>query len=237
MRKKENAQEYRYFPEPDLPVFIPDPEFLTMVENSLVELPVKRMNRIKEEYGLSPEQADLICEEKEGADYFEAAVAAAVKLDPGLAPRELAARIANFLLAEIKHILNREGLSPSDLGSFTLGPDRLASLAVMTCRGKVSGKNARQAMELSLSENKDPEIIIREKGWDLLSDPDAIAEAVRAVHTAEAAVFSEASAVTGNPKRRKTLTAFLVGKVLAATNGRADPEIAGKQIEEIIARS
>ena len=231
MRKKENANDYRYIPETDMPVFVPDAEFRKTVEDSLVELPVKRMKRLQEEYGLSAEQADLICEEREEADYFEAAAAAARA--GGLAQKDAAAKIANFLLTDIKHILHREGLSPSCLGNFPLNPGRLASLVIMTSKGQVSGKNARQAMELVCSQDKDPDTIVREQGWELITDPAIIAEAVKAVHTAEASVFTEAAAA-GNPKRQKTLTAFLVGKVLAATNGRADPAVAGIQIEEII---
>ncbi|MCL1991419.1 MAG: Asp-tRNA(Asn)/Glu-tRNA(Gln) amidotransferase subunit GatB, partial [Spirochaetes bacterium] len=77
MRQKENANDYRYFPEPDLPVFCPDAEFLKSVDDAMVELPLARLKRMTADYGLGLEQADLICEEKTWADYFEATVAAA----------------------------------------------------------------------------------------------------------------------------------------------------------------
>ncbi|MDR0451146.1 MAG: Asp-tRNA(Asn)/Glu-tRNA(Gln) amidotransferase subunit GatB [Treponema sp.] len=231
MRKKENAHDYRYFPEPDLPIFVPDPAFRKSVEDSLVELPRNRMKRVEADYGLNPEQADLVCEEKEGADYFERAVSSAVSR--GLDPKDAAGRIANLLLVDIKRLLHRGGLPLRALGNFTLTPERLASLAVMIEDGRVSTKNARQALEASAEEDKDPEEIVRQKGWELLSDPGKIAEAVEAVRRAEEKIFAEAAA--GNPKRRRTLTAFLVGKVLAATGGRADPGIARKQIEALIA--
>jgi aspartyl-tRNA(Asn)/glutamyl-tRNA(Gln) amidotransferase subunit B len=229
MRKKENAHDYRYFPEPDLPIFTPDKAFLKNVEDALVELPVNRMKRFEADYGLNAEQADLICEEKEEADYFEAAVSAA--LGRGLDKKDAAGRVANLLLTDIKHLLHREGLPLVALKTFKLTPDRLAALTAMTAKGRVSTKNAKQALEAAFAEDRDPEQIVKEKGWELLNDPAKIAEAVKAVREAEALAFAEAAS---NPKRRQTLTAFLVGKVLAATGGRADPAIARKQIEELI---
>jgi aspartyl-tRNA(Asn)/glutamyl-tRNA(Gln) amidotransferase subunit B len=231
MRKKENAHDYRYFPEPDLPIFTPDSVFLKTVDDSLVELPVARMKRFRDEYGLNPEQADLICEEREEADYFEAAAAAAVSC--GIAKKDAASRVANFLLIDIKRMLHREGLSPASLSSFTLTPQRLASLVILLSQGRVSTKNARQAMEAAAAEGRDPADIIREKGWELITDPGAIADAVSAVLAAEESIAAELRSIaadTAKEKRRRTLTAYLLGKVLAATGGRADTKIAGERI-------
>ncbi|MDR0690033.1 MAG: Asp-tRNA(Asn)/Glu-tRNA(Gln) amidotransferase subunit GatB [Spirochaetaceae bacterium] len=237
MRTKENAQDYRYFPEPDLPVFEPDGTFLSSVEEALVELPVPRTRRFEADFGLSAEQADLICEEKAGADYFEAALAEAVRR--GMESRDAAGRIANWILTDIKHILGREGIPPKDILSFALGPQRLAALVVLVARGEVSLKNAREAAEVVLAEDEDPEIIIRERGWARIADPEKIAQTVHSVYTEEAAVFGEVrSAHTeGNTKRANTLTAYLVGKVLAATGGRADPGIVRSQVEALIAKT
>jgi aspartyl-tRNA(Asn)/glutamyl-tRNA(Gln) amidotransferase subunit B len=110
---------------------------------------------------------------------------------------------------------------------------------VLSATERVSGKNARQALEAAARENRDPGDIIRDRGWERLSDPAKIAEALRAVSAAEAATVAELRAIASGekdapPKRRQTLTAFLVGKVLAATGGRADPKIAGEQIEALI---
>jgi aspartyl-tRNA(Asn)/glutamyl-tRNA(Gln) amidotransferase subunit B len=234
MRTKENAQDYRYFPEPDLPVFTPEPSFLASVEAGLVELPMDRMKRLCLEYGLTAEAADLITEEKAEADYFEQAAACAV--EQGLDKKEAAQRIAHLLLQDIKHILMREGIPLSGLSSFALNPRHLADLAVMVCKGKVSLKNVKQALEIAVSSGNPPDSIIREHGWELITDEQAIAEAVRAVYAAEEKLFSEVRAARsgGNAKRGRTLAAFLVGKVLDATGGRADPRIAGKQIEELI---
>jgi aspartyl-tRNA(Asn)/glutamyl-tRNA(Gln) amidotransferase subunit B len=233
MRTKENAQDYRYFPEPDLPVFTPDEAFLAAVESSLVELPQTRIKRFTADYGLSAESADLLCDEKAEADYFEEAVREAEKT--GLEKREAAALINNRFISDIRRILSREGLPVSAIADLKLSPSRLASLAALSARGRISGKNARQTLEAVIAEDKDPEAVIVERGWERLADPEQIAAAVQAVYDAESGVFADAGAA-GNPKRRRTLTAYLVGKVLERTGGRADPRIAGEQVEALIAR-
>jgi aspartyl-tRNA(Asn)/glutamyl-tRNA(Gln) amidotransferase subunit B len=234
MRQKENAQDYRYFPEPDLPIFTPDPGFLKSVEEALVELPAARMRRFEAEYGLRGEQADLLCEEKNLADYFERAVEAAAA--GGLAKKDAAGRICNWLLGEIKHILYRENIPLGNIGGLSLSPARLASLTLMLAGGLVSGRNAKQALEEAVAGDRDPGELIRERGWELIADPGEIAELVKRVQKTEAGALEEARAALaeGNARRGRTLTAFLVGKVLAASGGRADPKIAGRQIDDLI---
>jgi aspartyl-tRNA(Asn)/glutamyl-tRNA(Gln) amidotransferase subunit B len=236
MRTKENSQDYRFFPEPDLPVFIPDAAFLRSVEDSLVELPLKRAGRITADYGVTEEQADLICEEKAQADYFEAAVKEAAA--QGLETRDAANRIVNLLLTDIKRVLRRDGMAAAEIGSFALTPFRLASLTALIAGGAVSGKNGKQTLEAVIAEDKDPGAIVKERGWELISDPAKIAEAVKAVSESEAVSLAEAreAAAAGNAKRTSALTAYLVGKVLASTGGRADPKIAGAQVAQLLGR-
>ncbi|MDR2471682.1 MAG: Asp-tRNA(Asn)/Glu-tRNA(Gln) amidotransferase subunit GatB [Treponema sp.] len=235
MRQKENAQDYRYFPEPDLPVFCPGEDFRQSVEAALVELPRSRMRRLMKDYGLTGEAAELIGDEKEGADYFEAAVSAAAE-EAGLSKREAASRIANWFLSDIKHLLGREGIPLRNIASFSVTPRRLASLAVMAESGRISGKIAKQCMELAAAENRDPQEIVKTKGWEQLTDPAAIASAAKTVLAAEAGAVAELRALGADAaeKRRRTLTAYLVGKVIAATEGRADPKIAGAAVAALL---
>jgi aspartyl-tRNA(Asn)/glutamyl-tRNA(Gln) amidotransferase subunit B len=235
MRQKENAQDYRYFPEPDLPVFCPDEPFLKKVADSLVELPAARLRRLMADYGLNEEQADLICEEKAFADYFEQAAS----LAGGQAGKPQGVRIANWLLQDVKRLLAKDRLELRDIGGFKLTAKRLAALASLCAAGKVSGKNARQCLELIAAEDREPEEIIRERNWELLSDPAAIDEAAKKVLAAESATVAELRAASpeGSPpdaKRRKTLVAYLTGKVLGATGGRADPALAGEAVERLL---
>ncbi|MDR2313084.1 MAG: Asp-tRNA(Asn)/Glu-tRNA(Gln) amidotransferase subunit GatB [Spirochaetaceae bacterium] len=234
MRQKENAQDYRYFPEPDLPVFCPDPAFLASVDRGLVELPPARLKRLTAEYAITEEQAGLICDEKTAADYFEAAVkAAAAPAEKALAKKDAADRIAKWILSDIKHLLHKEGLSGLD--SFALSPSRLASLVLMQAQGRLTGKLAKQTLELAAAEDKDPELIVREHHWEQITDPALIAETAREVLAQEKTTAGELQGPGAeNEKRRKTLFAYLVGKVLAATGGRADPKIAGEQIQKLL---
>jgi aspartyl-tRNA(Asn)/glutamyl-tRNA(Gln) amidotransferase subunit B len=234
MRTKENAQDYRYFPEPDLPVFAPDAEFLRSVEAGLVELPLPRATRLKAEYGLNDEQSGLICEEKAVADYYENAVSAACEL--GLEQKDAAVRIANRLLSDVKHILSRDKIDPANIGAIKLTPRRMAELTALIARGKTSNKNAKQTLEAVFSEDKDPAAIVKERGWEQINDPAVISAAVKEVWEAEAATVTAARAAieSGNQKKLKSLTAYMVGKTLAHTGGRAAPEIAGQQIDALL---
>jgi len=242
MRQKENAQDYRYFPEPDLPVFCPDEAFLKSVDAAMVELPFPRMKRIAAEYSLTEEQAGLICEEKAQADYFEATVAQAISQitaaanDAKLSKTEAAARAVNWLLQDIKHILSKGGIELRDIGSFRLTPKRLAQLIVMSAAGKITGKNARQCIEAVIAEDKDPSLIIEERGWEIITDKAKIAEAVETVAKTESSAVVELRETAIDEKRRRTLTAYLTGKVLAATGGRADPKIVATLVDELIQR-
>ncbi|MDR2516983.1 MAG: Asp-tRNA(Asn)/Glu-tRNA(Gln) amidotransferase subunit GatB [Spirochaetaceae bacterium] len=241
MRQKENAQDYRYFPEPDLPVFVPDAAFRNRVEASLVELPLVRIARFQETYGLAAEHAEILCEEKGEADYFEAAVAEAVRL--GAAREDAAPRTAKLLLSEIRRLMAKGAYAaltaeaPPD--RFPVTPGRLAVIVSLAARGKLTGKNAKQCLEAIIAENREPLDIIAERGWEQITDLETIGKAARAVYAAETDAFRavrEAGAEgQSGEKRRRTLTAFLTGKVLAATGGRADPEIAARKIEELIA--
>jgi aspartyl-tRNA(Asn)/glutamyl-tRNA(Gln) amidotransferase subunit B len=245
MREKENAQDYRYLPDPDLPVFCPDAAFLKSVDEALVESPRKRMARMRNDYGLSEEQAEHICDEKEGADYFEAAVTetrviGVTRATENMDVTDTTHRITNWFLTDIKAILNRKGIALKNIGSFPLTPRRLAALAIMLGRGKITGKLARQCMDLVVAEDRDPEEIVRANNWEQLRDPEKITEAVKSVLAAEEKTVTELRSIAaGNgdavkKKRRRTLTAYLTGKVLAATGGRADPIIAGKLLEELL---
>lgn len=232
MRTKENSKDYRFFPEPDLPVFIPDAAFRAEVEAGLVELPLPRAKRIAADYALGIERAALICEEREVADYYEAAVAAACGL--GMERTDAAERVANRLLSDVKHILSRDSIAPSAIGSIRLTAARLAELTFLVASGKLSNKNAKQTLEAVFAEDKGPAAIVAERGWEQISDPAAIAEAVGKVWEAEAATVSDAADALagGNQKKLKALTAYLVGKTLAVTGGRASPDIAGQLVEE-----
>jgi aspartyl-tRNA(Asn)/glutamyl-tRNA(Gln) amidotransferase subunit B len=237
LRTKENAQDYRYFPEPDLPVFAPEPEFLASVEAGLVELPLPRRKRFEAEYGLPFDPADLLCQEKALADYFEEAVEAVRAQAPEISKTDAAGRVANWVLTDLKHLLSRAGLSLEEIGLCRANPRRLGVLVALTESGRVSMKNGKQTLAAVMAEDREPESIIAGRGWEQLTDPGALREAVRGVFAAEPETLADlrAALAEGNKKRSRTLRAYLVGKTLEATGGRGDPKIAVAQIEAMLA--
>jgi len=223
MRSKESSHDYRFFPEPDLPVFQPDTEFLASVDAGLVELPFDRERRVMVEYELSAEQSGLACDERAGADWFEAAVAEAVRL--GVDKATAAERVANWMATEVRRVMNRDGLTLAGIGTFRVTSERMAAIVAMVASGRVSNKVARQVFDAVLTEDLEPVAIVTARGWELVVDPVTIAEAVDKAFAAEASTVADTlvAMAQGNQARIKSLSAFLAGKAIAASGGKAEP--------------
>jgi aspartyl-tRNA(Asn)/glutamyl-tRNA(Gln) amidotransferase subunit B len=218
MRIKESSSDYRYFPEPDLPPFAPDAEFLRRVEQSLVELPDARERRFIDSLGLSEDQADFLCEEKETADFFETAV----KL--GADPRSAAL----WLASDVKKHLNRTGTS---LTESALSPVRFAEMLLLLSEKRIHGRIAKSVLEAVFAEDKDPLLIIREKGWEQITDPAVIGSYIEKVIAANPAAVDT---IRGGDSRPTT---FLIGELMKATSGRADPALVQALVKQKLAVS
>jgi aspartyl-tRNA(Asn)/glutamyl-tRNA(Gln) amidotransferase subunit B len=218
MRTKEESADYRYFPEPDLPPFVPDAAFLQSVEGSLVELPVERMRRFVSAYRLTEDQADFLCEEKEQADYFERAVT--LGADPQSA--------ALWLAADVRKHLNRTGLT---LGASPLTPERLAQLLGLLASRRIHGKIAKSVLEAVFEENKDPADVIREKGWEQITDPAELGRHIDGVMERNSALVATIRKGDHRP------TAYLIGEIMKATSGRADPALVQALVKDRLALS
>jgi aspartyl-tRNA(Asn)/glutamyl-tRNA(Gln) amidotransferase subunit B len=232
MRTKENAHDYRFFPEPDLPVLELRPEYLRSIDTAMVELPFARAQRLKDRYGLTESQADFLCEERALADYFEQAVSEAERR--GLERNEGAQRITAWITSDIKRIWNRQGLSLFDLAEFRLTPLRLAELVLLVARGKISGKNAKQVLELVVTEDRDPATIMVERDWEMIIDPAHLRAVVDRVCEQHHGVLQSAqgAAKNGDTKRRASLEAYLVGQAVAHTQGKGEPTTLKRLIEQ-----
>jgi aspartyl-tRNA(Asn)/glutamyl-tRNA(Gln) amidotransferase subunit B len=213
MRTKESAHDYRYFPEPDLPAFVPGAEFLARVDGGLVELPGARRERFIKDYGLNEAAADFLVNEKGTADFYEEAIA--LGADPSAA--------ASWLQFDVRKILNRGNM---DLADSPLSAKRLAQLLSLLSDGRIHGKIAKQVLEAVFAEDKDPEQIIREKGWEQMNDS---AELAAVVEKALAANAGAAQAVKAGD--RKPL-GFLVGQIMKETQGRAQPQMVQELLKE-----
>ncbi len=223
MRSKESTHDYRFFPEPDLPPFRPDAAFVASVKAGMVELPFNRERRIEAEYGLGTELALNICDERAFADWFEAAVAEAVRL--GVSGAVAAERVAIWMTGDVRRVMNRDGLDATAIGSLAISSHQLAALVALVASGRISVKIARQVFDAVLAGEGEPEAIVAAHGWELVVDPAKIALAVETALAAEAEAFSGAVAaiVRGDAGKGKSLSAFLVGKSIAASGGKAEP--------------
>ncbi|PKL24351.1 MAG: Asp-tRNA(Asn)/Glu-tRNA(Gln) amidotransferase GatCAB subunit B [Spirochaetae bacterium HGW-Spirochaetae-3] len=231
MRVKESSNDYRFFPEPDLPPFSADAGFISSVEAGLVELPFDRERRVGSEFGLSREQVTIVCEERAFADYFEAAVAEAERL--GMDKKVAAERVAIWMTGELKRVMNRDGLGAADVGALKVTGARLAAIVALVASGRISGKIARQLFDAALVEEAEPADIVAARGWELVVDPARIAAAVEEAIAAEPSAFSGAAAATagGDVGKARTLSAFLVGKAIGASGGKAEPGLVKAAVE------
>ena len=213
MRTKESAHDYRYFPEPDLPPFTAMEEFLASVEDRLVELPLPRRDRFIAEYGLSPAQAEFLCEERDLADFFEQTV------DRGAD----AVTAATWLGSDVRKLLNRKDL---DLTASPLSSGRLAELLVMLAENRIHGKIAKQTLAAVFEEDKDPSAIIAERGWEQITDRRELSAIIDRCVAAHPKAIEDIAA--GNTKP----IGFLVGQVMKETSGRADPQAVQELLRE-----
>jgi aspartyl-tRNA(Asn)/glutamyl-tRNA(Gln) amidotransferase subunit B len=241
MRTKENAHDYRYFPEPDLPVFIPDEEFLRSVENALVEPPLNRQKRLMAEYGLAEEAAAAICEEKALADYYEQAAKEARRAcaENKAGEKEAAVKTCNWILTDLRHIMSRENIALKDAASLKLSAKNLGALTSYLLCGKVSQKNAKQALEQAVLSGEAPEKIIKEKGWEQINGEKEAAGFVETVLQRENESFVQLkeAALQSNEKRIKALKTFLLGKIIAESKGKLNPSAAAAALEKALFQS
>ena len=217
MRVKESEDDYRYFPEPDLPPFHPDEAFLAAVEERLVELPLARRDRLAEHYSLPARQAAFLTAEPETAEFFEQTVAAGGD----------ASQAARWLGADIRKHLNRRR---ETLAASHLTPARLAALLELLAAGTVSGKIAKQVLETVLEQDRDPQAIVAEDGLRQVTDAAALQPVLDRVLADNPRVGEQIAAGDRKP------VGFLVGQVMRHTGGRAQPDQVHGLIEALYAQ-
>ena len=217
MRVKESEDDYRYFPEPDLPPFHPDAAFLAAVDERLVELPLARRDRLQEQYALPAQQAAFLTAEPETAEFFERTVAAGGD----------ASQAARWLGADIRKHLNRRR---ETLAASHLTPARLAALLELLAAGTVSGKIAKQVLETVIEQDRDPRAVVAEEGLSQVTDAAALQPVLDRVLADNPRVGEQIAAGDRKP------VGFLVGQVMRHTAGRAQPDQVHGLIEALYAR-
>ncbi len=223
MRTKESSNDYRYFPEPDLPPYFPEGKFLTDVKSSLVELPVARRKRIVREYGLNDQQAFFITAERSMADFFEETVS--FKKGKGGIDTDFAAAGASWLSGAVQKIVNDSGVSLADS---SLTPGGLFAVLEMVGSGKISAGGGKKVVEVIFKDGGDPEAIVGKLGLAQISDEGEIQRIVSDIVDANPKV---ADAIREGADKQ---IGFLMGQVMKATSGKANPGVTQKLIREKI---
>ena len=213
MRDKENAQDYRYFPEPDLAIINISDEMIENIKKTLPEMPESRRERYIKEFKLPEYDSNILTSSKYLSDLFEKATAKCNN------PKA----VSNWIMTDITRILNEKEQEPNDI-PFTA--EELGKLVILIDKGTISSKIAKQVLEELFENPKDPEDIIKEKGWIQISDEGAIKEVVTKILEANPASIADYKA------GKDRALGFLVGQAMKETRGKANPQLLNKMFLE-----
>ncbi|HEY82349.1 MAG TPA: Asp-tRNA(Asn)/Glu-tRNA(Gln) amidotransferase subunit GatB [Dehalococcoidia bacterium] len=224
-RSKEYAHDYRYFPEPDLPPLVISREWVEEIRARLPELPEARRERFIAEYGLPLYDASLLTTSKAMADYFEDSTKTAQfgKLPPDRAAKE----VSNWLLGEVSRILNANDI---DISQFRekVSPERLLGL-ILSSHGTINLATAKSVLEEMFQTGKDAQEIIAQRGLSQISDAGELEDIITQV------IGANPQAVADFKSGKEAALKFLVGQVMRATKGRANPQVAAEMLKRKLA--
>ncbi len=215
MRSKEDAQDYRYFPEPDLvPIIISD-EWIEEIRSRQPELRTEKLERYKAEYDIPQYDAEIITSHKKLADIFEATVALGKK------PKE----VSNWLMVETMRLLKEHDMEPSDLA---FAPENLAKLIGLIEAGAINRTTAKEVFEKVFEENVDPEAYVEANGLKIEADDGALKGIIEGI------VAANPQSVADYKAGKKKAIGFLVGQTMKAMKGKADPGTVNKILTDIL---
>ena len=218
MRSKEYAHDYRYFPEPDLPPLQIEPRWVEEIRASLPELPAARRRRLAQQYELSPYEADLLAQGRGLADYFEEAVRAYPR------PKTVANWVLNELLREVP------GDDDRAIAACPIPPRNLAGLLTLIDDGTISGKIAKDVFEKMYGSGEEAGAIVAREGLRQVADAGAVSAVVDQVLSAHPKVVDDYKG------GKKAAMGFLVGQVMKATGGRANPALVNSVLTEKLSK-
>ena len=210
MRSKENAHDYRYFPEPDLvPVELSE-EQIEEWRKLLPEQPEARRNRMIEEYGIAEYDAGVLSQHKANADYFEAA---AKGLD-----KKTAKTLCNLFMSDVMALMNATGKA---IGECAMKPEALRALVSLSVKGTINGPTLKELLPEIFEKGGDPEAIVKERGLGAVSDTAQLEEFV------DQAIAANPGPVQDFKNGKKAAAGFFVGQVMKLSKGKADPKLVG----------
>ena len=215
MRSKEEAQDYRYFPEPDLVAIKLSDEYIENVKHNLPELPESRRERYFNEYNMTEKEVGIITASKYLSDLFEAA--------SEICQNRKA--VSNWIISDISRILNEKEMEPSEI-PFTA--EQLAHMVQIIDKGTISSSIGKKVLEEMFENPREPEDIVKEKGWAQISDEGEIKKIVCEI------LDTNPQSVADFKAGKDRAIGFLVGQAMKATKGKANPQLLNKLfIEEL----
>ncbi|MCL6624620.1 MAG: Asp-tRNA(Asn)/Glu-tRNA(Gln) amidotransferase GatCAB subunit B, partial [Fimbriimonadales bacterium] len=213
MRVKEYEEDYRYFPDPDLPPLIFTPEGIEEIRASLPELPMAKLRRYKEELGLSDYDARLLIEDPAWAGFFEEAVALGGEPKP----------ICNWMNGDMTRLLHERSLT---LAECKVKPEHLVTLTQLIASGRISGKIAKEVFEKTFETGESPDVIVQREGKQQISDEAFLRKVVSEV------LNQNGDAVEKYRGGKSGVLGFLVAQVMKKTQGQANPEVVNRLLRE-----
>jgi len=213
MRSKEEAEDYRYFPDPDLPPLRIDPSWINDIAASMPELPDQAQERLMENYGLSDYDAAWLTLTPQTLEFF----------DQAMQFYHDAKTISNWMMGELSRLLNQNNL---ELQDSLLRPKHLTDMLQMIDKGTISGKMAKVVFEEMFSTGKSPEEIVKEKGMAQISDQDTLQKVI------DEAVAANAKVVEDYKNGKEKAFGFLIGQIMKATRGQANPALVNELLKE-----
>jgi aspartyl-tRNA(Asn)/glutamyl-tRNA(Gln) amidotransferase subunit B len=219
-RSKEEANDYRYFPEPDLPPLDLRRAFdIQKIKDELPELPEAKRHRFVQEFGLPQAQAETLTIDKEFAEYFEEA-ASELK---ALSPQADFQTLANYLASDFRGLMKNAGI---ELNAVKIPPEHIAHLVALISDGKLTSRLAKNVLGKMFQTGEDPENLIKSEGIELMRGVDELGK------IADEVIAGNAKSVTDFKKGKQNALQFLVGQMMAKTKGKAEPNIARQLLLE-----
>lgn len=214
MRSKEDAQDYRYFPDPDLLPLVVTDQWIEQLRNELPELPIARAKRFQDEHGLPEYDSQVLTTEKSIADYYEETAKISKNYKAS----------SNWIMTELMRELNTANVQ---IENSPIKPVQLGKMIGMIDAGTISGKIAKTVFQEMWTSSKEPEVIVKEKGLVQITDTAAIEKIIDEVLSANAQAVDDHK--TG---KKKNLFGFFVGAVMKASKGQASPDLVNKILQE-----
>jgi aspartyl-tRNA(Asn)/glutamyl-tRNA(Gln) amidotransferase subunit B len=219
MRSKEDAHDYRYFPEPDLPPIILEQARIDAIRETIPELPDAKAARLRRDYDLPRYDANLIASEQEVADFYERA------LNGANSDKVIAKILSNWIIGDLFALLNKHSLTISESRA---SPENMGELATLIKTDVISGKIAKDVLELMWETQKSPSEIVEEKGWRQITSVDAIEASLKD------ALAKHPDKVAEYKGGKEKLFGFFVGQAMKETQGKANPQLLNEVLKRLL---